>query len=75
MNQLCGQGEGNGSPDIVGTLYFPTQTFNLANSNGKLLIQGKLLAANITGENGGGKFTVNSELANSSAIKRLSLVQ
>ncbi len=75
VNTLCGVGEKAPDPDVIGTLYFPTQTFELLNGNGKFILQGSILADIIKGQNGGGKFEIRAEFANSSAIKRLSLVQ
>jgi len=70
VNTACGQG------DMNGTVYLPTQTFELQNSNGKLTITGTLIAKAVTGQNGGGKFwfTLNSSSSNSAA-KRNSLVE
>jgi len=73
VNEVCGKG---GSPyDIVGVVYFPTQTFNLGNSNGKLKLSGTLIAKYITGQNGGGKYTFNSDPSGNSSPKRNSLVE
>ncbi len=70
VNTVCGQG------DINGTVYMPSQTFELQNSNGKLTITGTLIAKAVTGQNGGGKFwlTLNGSASNSAA-KRSSLVE
>lgn len=72
VNRVCGQGA---NPDIDGVLYFPTQSFSLDNSNGKLSVTGTLIAKFITGQNGGGKYTFNLDNTGNSAPKRLSLVQ
>ncbi len=72
INSFCGTG---GDPDILGIIYMPNQTFDLGNSNGKLTITGLLIAKNITGQNGGGKFWVNLDTSGNSAPKRLSLVE
>lgn len=72
VNRVCGQG---GEPDIEGVLYFPTQSFSLDNSNGKLNVKGTLVARYITGQNGGGKYTFTFDNTGNSAPKRLSLVQ
>jgi hypothetical protein len=78
-NELCGKGTNSkcdaSDPDIEGTVYLPSQTFNLGNSNGKLTIKGVLLAKYITGQNGGGKFCSFLGTFGSSALKRLSLVE
>lgn len=75
VNELCGKGEKTPLPDIVGTIYMPTQTFKLANSNGKLIIAGALIANVISGENGGGMYTIVSDASGNSGPKRISLVQ
>jgi hypothetical protein len=79
VNELCGKGTNSkcdaNDPDIEGTVYLPTQTFDLGNSNGKLTIKGVLLAKFITGQNGGGKFCNFLGSFGNSAIKRLSLVE
>lgn len=72
-NEVCGKG---GSPyDIVGVLYFPTQTFYLGNSNGKLKMQGGLVAKYITGDNGGGKYTFSIDPSGIASPKRPSLIE
>ena len=72
INTFCGMG---GDPDILGIIYMPNQTFDLGNSNGKLTVTGLIIAKNITGQNGGGKFWVNLDTSGNSAPKRLSLVE
>jgi hypothetical protein len=72
-NEVCGKGA---TPyDIVGVVYFPTQTFNLGNSNGKLSIQGTLVAKYITGQNGGGKYKFFVDGSGVAAPKRASLIE
>ena len=73
VNEVCGKG--SNPYDIVGVVYFPTQTFNLGNSNGKLSISGALVAKNITGQNGGGKYTFNTDPTGNSSPKRSSLIE
>jgi hypothetical protein len=73
VNSICGTGPGD--PDIVGTLYFPTQTLNLGNSNGKFVIVGSIIAKTITGTNGGADYEVRSPTDGSGAVKQPSLVQ
>jgi len=70
VDQVCGQG------DITGVIYVPSQTFQLANSNGKLSVYGMLVAKIITSENGGGKYFMYLDTSGNSAIpKRPSLVE
>jgi hypothetical protein len=70
VSTVCGDG------DINGTVYMPTQTFMLENSNGKLTITGALIANAVAGQNGGERFgfTLNGGASNSAA-KRSSLVE
>ena len=72
VNRVCGMG---GAPDMTGVLYFPTQSFSLDNSNGKLTIMGQLIAKFITGQNGGGKYTMLSDPTGVATKKKLTLVQ
>src|SRR5205085_4289539 len=72
-NEVCGKG--NSPYDIVGILYFPTQTFLLGNSNGKMSIQGGLVAKYIKGQNGGGKYKFSIDATGVSSIKRASLIE
>ena len=69
VNTACGQG------DMTGTIYLPTQTFELQNSNGKLTILGTLVANTITGQNGGGKFFFTIDGSSTNGTKRSSLVE
>lgn len=73
QNEVCGKG--NTPYDIVGILYFPTQTFYLGNSNGKMSIQGGLVAKYIKGENGGGKYKISIDGTGVASIKRSTLIE
>ena len=69
INELCGVGE------ITGTIYMPTQTFKLGNSNGKFTLNGTLVAGIVSAQNGGGSYTIQRDPSGNSGIKRISLVQ
>ena len=58
----------------TGTFYFPTQTVYFANGNGKLTIEGSVLAFHVSIKSGSEVELVNDPTANN-AVKRLSLVQ
>ena len=74
IHKFCGKGLEAG-PDIRGTIYLPTQTFELTKANGKLVIAGTVVAKVVTAENGGGKYTIQSDASGNSGFKRISLVQ
>jgi hypothetical protein len=69
LNTFCGQGT------ITGTLYFPTQEFNLGNGNGKLNIVGAIIARVISEQNGGARLGVVAPSNSGQGPKRLTLVQ
>jgi hypothetical protein len=74
LNRVCGKGPDDPA-DIDGVIYIPGQTFELANSNGKLTVAGAIVAKYIKTENGGGKIFLISDVTGNSGIKRLSLVE
>lgn len=69
FNTFCGSGT------IIGTIYMPTQEFNLGNGNGKLDIIGALIARVISEQNGGARLGVVAPSTGGIGPKKLSLVQ
>jgi hypothetical protein len=79
VNDVCGMGTqakcDPANPDIRGLIYFPTQAFNIGNSNGKFSIAGTIVSKYFSGLNGGGKPCVFLDTTGNSSVLRLSLVE
>jgi hypothetical protein len=60
------------SPELTGTIYFPTQTFFFDGSNTSTEIMGTVIAKNVVVS---GKIEVTNEKSNNSALQRFTLVE
>jgi hypothetical protein len=60
------------SPELTGTIYFPTQTFFFDGSNTSTEIMGTVIAKNVVVS---GKIEVINEKSNNSALQRFTLVE
>jgi putative Flp pilus-assembly TadE/G-like protein len=69
FNSFCGSGT------IIGSLYFPTQEFNLGNGNGKLDVAGMIVAKVISEQNGGARLNISAPTILGPGSKKLSLVE
>jgi hypothetical protein len=60
------------SPELTGTVYFPTQTFFFDGSNTLTEIEGTVIAKNVTVS---GRVEVTNQKSNNSALQRFTLVE
>ena len=71
LNEICGKGDN----DIVGSIYFPNQTFTLGNGNGKLDLTGAIIAGVVSETNGGARLNIFHASGPGQGPKKLSLVE